>query len=191
MTLTTSSGLLFTGMMPVDIDGDVGAAANGDPHVGLYERRSVVYAIADHRYGPAFRLEGPNPIHLVFRQYLCEVSIDAKLLSNRPGNFFAVAGQHRDLDAKLMQSLDGRMAFGPNDIRQRRERGTIASRSRTRMPLLAASPVVIDTTKGTASPKAFGQAMTRTVATRSTVSISKPTAAVQAMAVINTAPTAM
>ncbi len=55
---------------------------------------------------------------------------------------FAVTGQHRDLDAKLMQSFNGRTAFGPNDVRQRqrRERGTILKDIDDRLALIARRP---------------------------------------------------
>ena len=58
-----------------------------------------------------------------------------------------------------------------------------AVRSRTRMPLRAASVVVMATTSGTASPSAWGQAMTSTVTTRATVSALRPVATVQAIRV--------
>ncbi len=66
-----------------------------------------------------------------------------------------------------------------------------ASRSRTRMPLLAAMLVEIATTSGIASPSACGQAMTSTVATRWTTATLKPSATVQATAVSSAAPRAM
>jgi hypothetical protein len=67
---------------------------------------------------------------------------------------------------------------------------SIAILSRTRMPLFAAIEVLIATTRGTASPSAWGQAITSTVTTRSTTGSPKPTAAVHATAVIAATPSA-
>lgn len=58
-----------------------------------------------------------------------------------------------------------------------------ADRLRTRTPLRAASDVLIATTNGTASPNAWGQAITSTVATRWTTATLKPLTSVQTMAV--------
>ncbi len=66
-----------------------------------------------------------------------------------------------------------------------------ARRSRTRMPLLAPMAVEIATTSGMASPSAWGQAITSTVATRAITSTLKPTAIVQATAVTAAAPRAI
>ena len=59
------------------------------------------------------------------------------------------------------------------------------------MPLVAAFEVLMATTNGTASPNAWGQAMTNTVATREMTSTLNPYPTVQKMAVNAAATTAM
>ncbi len=65
-----------------------------------------------------------------------------------------------------------------------------AKRLRTKIPFCAAEVVLIATTRGTANPKACGQAITRTATTRCSVNKSKPIARVHISALNSATPRA-
>src|SRR5579884_1494306 len=87
-------------------DGDIGAAAHGDAHVRLRQRRGVINAVAGHGYDATLALQLPDDLALLLRQDFRLYFVDPKFSCDRLGSSAAVAGQHHDADPFFVQKPD-------------------------------------------------------------------------------------
>ena len=108
------------------LDGDVGAGADRDPHIGRRQRRCVVHAVTDHGHLAATFLEALDRSGLVGWQDLCGDLVDAEPASDRVGHGLAVAGDHRHPDAQGVQGVDRLLRLGSNLVLHRDDAGDLA-----------------------------------------------------------------
>src|SRR3990172_9174276 len=87
--------------------GYIGAGSNGDPHIGLGKRRSVVDAITYHRHLLSFGLQLFNLLGFILREDFSQNTIDLDLSANRLGRPFVVACNHQNLEPQAVKLLDG------------------------------------------------------------------------------------
>ena len=92
------------------LDRNVRAGADGDADVGLGERRRVVDPIADHGDLLAgARLQVFDFAHLLRGQHFGEHVADADLFGDVGGRFLVVAREQDDLEAHLLERVDGQV----------------------------------------------------------------------------------
>ncbi|KAG1252099.1 hypothetical protein G6F65_018063 [Rhizopus arrhizus] len=90
---------------------DVGAGTDRQADIGLGQRRCIVDAVADEGDVPMRGLEPAHRFDLAFRQHLGHHLINAQLARDRLRGAGVVAGDHRHLQAQLVQRRDcGRRA---------------------------------------------------------------------------------
>src|SRR5690606_28827590 len=80
---------------------------DGDADVGLRQRRGVVDAVTDHGHDAPLLLERPDLVRLVLGPDPGEHLVDAQLVGHRAGDRLGVTGDHDDLDAQVVQGVDG------------------------------------------------------------------------------------
>ena len=76
------------------LNGDIAAAAHGDPHIGLRQRGRIVDTVADHRHLMSLALQELNRIGFTVRQNPGNHLINARLFSDSVGGGWVIAGQH-------------------------------------------------------------------------------------------------
>ncbi len=104
----------------------VAAAAHGDPHLGLGQRRGVVDTIAHHRDLTPLALQRLNRGGFAIRQYPGDNLVDPGLFSNSVGGNGVVTGEHDQTIASLMQALQCRHAILTQRIANGKQRCRLA-----------------------------------------------------------------
>ena len=107
------------------LDRDVSAGADRDPHIGLRQRRRVVYAVADHRHRPVAGLEPLHDGRLVGGQCLGDdvVDGDTDLLGHGFRGGTGIAGHEPDLDPRGGQLANRRLGFDLDGVADREQPG--------------------------------------------------------------------
>ena len=85
------------------LNGDIAAAAHGDPHIGLRQRGRIVDTVADHRHLMPFALQALNRIGFPVRQHPGNHLINARLFGDSFGGGGVISGQHRQTIALAVQ----------------------------------------------------------------------------------------
>src|SRR5215203_5632476 len=86
------------------LDGDVCSRADGDPYVGLRQRRGVVNPVSDHRHALALSLQLLHVACFVCWQYLGEDALYPKFARYGFGGSLVVARDHDRLYAHLLEA---------------------------------------------------------------------------------------
>ena len=68
-------------------DGDIGAGANGNAHIGSGQGRGIIDAVADHGNLFALGLELADLLLLILGEDLCHHPVDAGLAADGPRRF--------------------------------------------------------------------------------------------------------
>ena len=88
-------------------DGDIGAGANGNAHIGSGQGRGIIDAVADHGNLFALGLELADLLLLILGEDLCHHPVDAGLAADGLGGFLVIAGEHHHIDAQLFEFSNG------------------------------------------------------------------------------------
>ena len=97
------------------LDGDVGACADRDAHVGACEGRRIVDAVADHGYATALRKHAHHLL-LAVGLHARYHAADAHLALNCRGCALVIACEHHGVDAHLVQCFHSGSTRWLNDI---------------------------------------------------------------------------
>jgi hypothetical protein len=87
------------------LDGNVRPRTDGDADIGRHECRRVVDAVAHHRDALTLGLQLTDLRRLLIGKHLGHHAVDAELSANALRDSARIAGEHRDLDLLVVQSL--------------------------------------------------------------------------------------